>query len=167
MGTITNAAESPYFYPCVCSITAYNSTRSKTMDLFECAAPDNNTAKNAAATTQYYSPAVWYVVQGNGRPIRVTTCLDMTQFGTVITVYENDDCRLQSCRDDPFYTFRFHVVAWSYGDLFMCKREDDSVASSVVWFSDLGKTYKLTVSPYYSHDEHNIGGTFGIKATYL
>ena len=84
-------------------------------------------------------PGVWYMVQGTGGTLRVTTCTSVTDFDTKISVYCGD-CASLTC------------VAGNDDDA-QC---DEQGSSTVAWCSQPGATYLVLIHG------HESGGSFGL-----
>jgi len=110
--------------------------------------------------------SVWYVVEGTGGRISVTTCSAQTSLDTVIAVYTDESCGNDECQPMLRDTVDGELAA--NDDDESCTKMDSTEgmlkatgASTVSWDSVLGQKYKL----YVSNKESRSDGTFGIRAT--
>lgn len=92
------------------------------------------------------SASVWYILEGTGQKVTITTCSSNTDFDTVLGVYNDGDCDDYSC-----------LVSNDNDD--RC-RETRIGASTVTFDTVAGQMYKF----YVSGKSGRNGGTFGLSA---
>ena len=102
---------------------------------------ETNVSIPCGGASEATGPGVWYRVQGNGQPMTASTCSEVTDFDTQISVFKGECGNLECVNGN--------------NDAIGC-----GLKSSVTWGSDLSEDYTILV-----HGFNGEVGTFELQIT--